>query len=147
MKKSKRLLPVRNLNHQTERTEAKKLAQLQQNLLAARQQKSELESYLSEYFETIANHTKQVNQARQLGLYQAFISRLQQAINNQGEKIKQHEMAFQKQTQKWIAANAKLKSMDDLIERAKQEEALIEAKKEQKLMDDRPFRRNTDFDE
>ncbi|RLT92563.1 flagellar export protein FliJ [Ketobacter sp.] len=140
MKKSKRLLPVRQLNQQAEREEARKLAHLQQELQAAQQQRRELESYLADYFQTIQQQQSKVTQAAQLGLYQSFISRLQLAIRRQGELVHQRQAAVKAQTKRWVEANARLKTMDQLIEKARQQEQLEESKREQKLLDDRPFR-------
>ncbi|MEE2731443.1 MAG: flagellar export protein FliJ [Pseudomonadota bacterium] len=140
MKKSKRLLPVRQLNQQAEREEARKLAHLQQELQAAQQQRRELESYLADYFQTIQQQQSKVTQAAQLGLYQSFISRLQLAIRRQGELVQQRQAAVKAQTKRWVDANARLKTMDQLIEKARQQEQLEESRREQKLLDDRPFR-------
>lgn len=140
MKRSKRLLPVRQLKQQAERAEARKLADLQRELEVARNQLGELEGYLKEYFQTIQGQQSRVTQASQLGLYQAFISRLQLAINRQGELIQQRQAAVNAQSRKWIQASAKLKTMDQLIEKARQQEELEDSRREQRLMDDRPFR-------
>lgn len=145
MKKSKRLQPVRQLKQQAEREEAKKLANLQQELELAQQQRVELESYLSEYFQTIQQQQAKVTQASQLGLYQTFISRLQLAISRQGELIQQRQAAVKAQSKRWVEANARLKTMDQLIEKARQQEELEESRREQKLMDDRPFRSGNGF--
>lgn len=145
MKKSRRLQPVRQLKQQAEREEAKKLAHLQQELETAKQQRTELESYLAEYFQTIQQQQSRVTQAAQLGLYQAFISRLQLAIRRQGELIQQRQAAVKSQTKRWVEANARLKTMDQLIAKARQQEDLEESRREQKLMDDRPFRGGNGF--
>lgn len=139
-KKSMRLLPVRQLKQQAEQQEAKKLAHLQRELEAARQQCHELENYLAEYFSSIQSQQAAISRASQLGAYQAFITRLQEAIRRQGEVINQHQAAVQAQTQKWIQANAKLKTMDQLIEKARQQEDLEDSRREQKQMDELPFR-------
>lgn len=145
MKKSRRLLPVRQLKQQAEREEAKKLANLQQELEMAKQQRVELESYLAEYFQTIQQQQSRVTQASQLGLYQAFISRLQLAIRRQGELIQQRQAAVKAQSKRWVEANARLKTMDQLIEKARLQEDIEESRREQKLMDDRPFRGGNGF--
>ena len=145
MQKSKRLQPVRQLKHQAERAEAKKLAQLQQELAQARHQLGELESYLSEYFQTIQSQHHQVRQASQLGMYQAFISRLQVAIRRQGELILQRQAAVNAQTEKWVQASAQLKTMDELIAKAQRQEELEADRKEQKILDDRPFQKRGGF--
>jgi flagellar biosynthesis chaperone FliJ len=60
--------------------------------------------------------------------------------------IRQREQAVQAQTRKWIAASSKLKTMDDLIARAQQQEQLEADKREQKILDDRPFRGGGGFE-
>lgn len=146
MKKSERLRPVRDIKQQQERAEARKLADLQQQLQQARRQCQELEGYLKEYFNAISTQRQHVHQASQLALYQAFVTRLQQAIQHQHQMIRQREMAVQAQTKKWIAASERLRTMDDLITRTQAQEQLDADKKEQKLLDDRPFRSNSGFE-
>jgi flagellar export protein FliJ len=80
-----------------------------------------------------------------LGLYQAFVSRLQQAIVRQGEMVKQRELSVQAQAKKWVQASHNVKVMEQLIEKAQAEETLIESKQEQKIQDDRPFRKGSGF--
>jgi len=145
VKRSRRLLPVCQLKEQAERAEARKLADLQRELEQARRQQQELQGYLQEYFQTIQSQQQQVTQASQLGLYQAFISRLQAAIGRQEELVRQRQSAVQAQSRKWVEANARRKSMEQLVERARQEEALEESRREQKSQDDRPYRGGNPF--
>lgn len=140
MKKSVRLRPVRDIKQQQERQEARKLAELQRQLLLARKQLDDLQGYLKEYFASVNAARQHVTQASQLGLYQVFIQRLQEAIQHQAQLIKQRELVVQAQTRKWLEASTRLKTMDDLIARARQQEEIAEDKREQKLLDDRPFR-------
>jgi len=146
MKKSVRLRPVRDLKQQQERTEAKKLADLQQQLQLARRKCEELEGYLKDYFTSINTQRQQVQQASQLALYQAFVSRLQQAIQHQQQIIKQRELAVQAQSRKWVTARERLRTMDDLIVRTQQQEQLEADKRDQKILDDRPFRPGGGFE-
>ncbi|NPU94091.1 MAG: flagellar export protein FliJ [Gammaproteobacteria bacterium] len=146
MKKSQRLRPVRDLKQQQERQEARKLADMQQQLIQARRQHEELQGYLREYFTAISTTRQQVKQASQLGLYQSFITRLQDAIQHQGQLIRQREQVVQAQTRKWLEASSRLKSLDDLIARARQQEELAADKREQKIQDDRPHRSSQGFE-
>lgn len=146
MKKSVRLRPVRDIKQQQERTEARKLADLQQQLQLARRQCDELQGYLKEYFNAISSQRQHVHHASQLALYQAFVTRLQQAIQQQQQLIRQREMAVQAQSKRWVAASERLRTMDDLIARTQAQEALEADKKEQKILDDRPFRSYSGFD-
>lgn len=146
MRKSVRLRPVRDIKQQQERIEARKLAELQKHLQMARKQHEELQGYLKEYFNAISSQHSQVRQASQLALYQAFVTRLQQAIQQQEQLIRQREMAVQAQTKKWITASERLRTMDDLINKAQVQEELEADKKEQKILDDRPFRPTGGFE-
>lgn len=146
MKKSVRLQPVRKIKQQQERLEARKLADLQQQLQQARNQCAELQGYLKEYFATINDQRQMIRQASQLSLYQAFVTRLEQAIQHQMHIIRQREQAVQTQTRKWIAASSKLKAIDDLIARTQQQEQIEADKREQKILDDRPLRGSGDFE-
>lgn len=146
MKKSVRLRPVRELKQQQERAEARKLADLQQQLQQSRRQCEELQNYLKDYFQTLANQRQQVHQASQLALYQAFVTRLEQAIQYQQQQIRQREMSVLAQSKKWVAASERLRAMDELITCARQQEELEADKREQKIQDDRPFRSHGGFE-
>lgn len=145
VKKSARLQTVCQLKQMAEREEAKKLALTQQEFHKAVNQQEELKSYLQEYFKTIQNSQSSVNNASQLALYQAFVTRLQLAIERQGEAIKQREIVLKKQTKNWQEANANLKTMKELVTKAQIEESLAEDKKQQREMDDRTFKGNLGF--
>ena len=140
MKKSQRLRPVQQLKQREERTQARKLAEIQSQLADSRRQLGELESYLQDYFSTVNNQQRMIHSATQLGQYQNFISKLKLAIEHQKEDIKQRESALKAQTKLWARSRSQLNSMDELIEKSRFQEAVEEEKKAQKQMDDRPFR-------
>lgn len=140
MKKSQRLRPVQQLKQREERTQARKLAEIQSQLADSRRQLGELESYLQDYFSTVNNQQRMIHSATQLGQYQNFISKLKLAIEHQKEDIKQRESALKAQTKLWALSRSQLNSMDELIEKSRLQEAVEEEKKAQKQMDDRPFR-------
>ncbi len=140
MKKSQRLRPVQQLKQREERTQARKLAEIQSQLADSRRQLGELESYLEDYFSTVNNQQRMIHSATQLGQYQNFISKLKLAIEHQREDIKQRESALKAQTKLWALSRSQLNSMDELIEKSRFQEAVEEEKKAQKQMDDRPFK-------
>ena len=145
MKRSQRLLLVQQLKQREERLQAKKLAEFQQELAQSRLQLSELESYLDDYFNTVNSQQKSIHSATQLGQYQMFISKLKLAIAHQNQDVKQRETAVQAQSKQWALARSRLNSMDELLTKTKQQEAVEEEKKAQKLMDDRPYRNRDGF--
>ncbi|PIE41570.1 MAG: flagellar export protein FliJ [Gammaproteobacteria bacterium] len=146
MKRSQRMLPVRKLKEQEERTFARKFAQAQQQVEQEKQQLSMLENYQRDYFANISSqqtqHTGVSLSATQLDKYQLFLGRLHTAIENQQQVLVIKEAALKVAREQWAAANARLKALDSLIANIKAEEAQMQDKQEQRLIDDLPLRSN-----
>ena len=141
MKRSERMKPVRKLKHQEERQLAKKFAQAQQELLREENQLAMLKQYQREYFQGLTGSHQQARtgaiNATELEKYQMFLSRLEKAIQNQNQVKVLKEKAVEAARQTWAEANARLKAMDNLIERLR-----LEEEREQRLIDDLPLRSN-----
>lgn len=146
MKRSQRMQPVRKLKLQEERQLAKKLAQTQQALAQEKTQLEMLHQYQRDYFasltETHRSGGTQLQQASQLEKYQQFLSRLHKAIENQRQVYDIKEKAVEAARQEWAQANARLKALDNLIERMRLEEERQQDKREQRMIDDLPLRNN-----
>lgn len=141
MKKSKRLAPVLQIKERDEKDAARRLGEAQQGLQAAIQQLEDLKQYRQDYY---ANLTGGASVGATSGVpasvlekYQLFLSKLNGAVERQEQSIEQYRQHVDAHRKKWVEANARLKSMSDLIQRAKDEEALLLDKQEQKLMDER----------
>ncbi len=139
MKRSDRLLPVRKLKEQKERAEAHKLAECQKQLQMAQRQALELQNYRAEYYQGVHQNRQGISSSY-LDKSHQFISRLNIAIESQLQVVKNCEQALEKQKQVWADAHAKLKAMDDLIDRLRIEEQVQEDKQEQKMLDEYALR-------
>lgn len=146
MKRSVRMQPVRKLKLQEERQLAKKFAQAQQALEQEKSQLAMLANYQQEYFAGLSGSQQSSNtavlSAPQLEKYQLFLSRLHKAIENQRQMVVIKEQAVDAARQEWAQANARLKAMDNLIEKMQFEEARQQDKQEQRMLDDLPLRNN-----
>lgn len=146
MKRSQRMQPVRKLKQQEERQLAKKLAQAQQALQREQSQLNMLHQYQREYFQGLTGSRQQARtgaiSAVDLEKYQMFLSRLEKAIQNQNQVTVIKEKAVEAARQAWAQANARLKALDNLIEKMRLEEEREQDKREQRLIDDLPLRNN-----
>lgn len=144
MKRSKRMETVRKLKYQEEQQQAKKFAQAQQALQQEQAQLDMLKKYQQDYFAGLSSGVENtaIISASQLEKYQQFLSRLHKAIENQQQMVVIKKKSVEVARQEWAQANARLKALDNLIERLQQEEQRIADKQEQKLIDDLPLRPN-----
>lgn len=144
MKRSERMQPVRKLKQQEERQLAKKLAQAQQALQKEEAQLQMLQQYQREYFNGLTGSQSQAQSgsinAADLEKYQMFLTRLERAIQNQSQVKVLRDKAVEAARQDWAQANARLKALDNLIEKMRFEEEREQDKKEQRMLDDIPLR-------
>lgn len=141
MKRSKRMQPVRKLKEQEERAQAKKFAQVQQELQQENDQLSMLQRYQADYFNGLTSGGAGLS-AQQLDKYQMFLARLHKAIENQRQVVVIKQQAVEAARVQWAQANARLKALDSLIEKMKFEEQQQQDKQDQRLIDDLPLRNN-----
>lgn len=133
MKKSERMQVLVNLSQRKEDEVAKALAKDQARLQHDQQKLQELKDYAAQY-----------DQERNLlGLspylttnYQHFVSRLQQAIQQQDQQVKRSQQQVTMSMKRWQNARAKTKGMDWLKDKSVREELNIESKQEQKQIDE-----------
>lgn len=147
MKKSKRLVPVRQIKQQEEKAAAQRLGEAQQGLNNAIKQLQELQQYRQDYYHSLSagNEGNSSVPAAALEKYQLFLARLNGVVERQQETVEQYKQHVDSHRQKWAEANARLKSIDDLIERAKIEEEQLKDKQEQKAIDELSQHRKTQW--
>ena len=140
MKKSKRLLPVLQLKERDEKAAAKRLGEVQQELNASIKQLEELQAYRQDYYTKLSNDPKNglpSVPATILEKYQLFLAKLNAVVERQQEAIELNRQHVEAQRKNWVVANSRLKSMHDLIVRAKEEETMLLDKQEQSQIDER----------
>jgi flagellar FliJ protein len=96
-----------------------------------------LQDYRDQYIAQYKTQQAGARHVQQLLNYQKFIAQLDGAIEQQGNMVKQAELAFQQTKGKWLALTEKRKGMKNLENHYAEKERLDREKKEEKqIMDD-----------
>jgi len=144
MKKSKRLDTVRTVSAQREKAAAESVGQARKQLSQAEQQLSALSTYRNDYRQNLVNLGSEGVSVMMFRDYRTFLNRLDVAIDQQNQRLDTMGKQLNRALDEWAKANGKLKAMDSLIARVRQEEEKLEDKREQRILDDRP-RRSPDW--
>lgn len=121
-----------------ERTDAatRQLGQLIAAEQNAKTRMQMLEQYRAEYAERLRNAIESGTTRQVLANYQDFLSRIDEAIQQQTQVIKQSANNTQRGQQHWQQQNSKLKAIDTLAVRHEKKEQKQLEKQEQKLLDE-----------
>lgn len=138
MSRAKRLQPVLRMAQQKVEEASQALGYLNQRLAEETATKNQLIDYEGEYLELMrSSHEagKKMNISATLN-YQVFIQRLKLAQVQQQESINLLESQKQQVMQHWIKTRARQQAIEAVIASALEEEALVESRQEQKLLDE-----------
>jgi len=137
LKKSKRFEPVKRIAENNETAAAVKMSQSVQEQKNSLSQLEKLKEYRDDYVAQFKIKGQGGMSASRLQDYQAFVQKLDGAIEEQigavqrmKVKVGEHQQAFQK-------TNSRKKVVEKLIEKSKQEELAEVGRQEQKDADDR----------
>lgn len=121
-----------------ERTDAatRQLGQLIAAEQNAKTRMQMLEQYRAEYAERLRNASESGMTRQVLANYQHFLSRIDEAIQQQTQQVKQSANNTQRGQQLWQQQNSKLKAIDALAIRHEKSEQKRQDKQEQKLLDE-----------
>lgn len=133
MKRSQRIQKLVELSQKKEDNVARLLARQNAKVEQEKQKLEQLQEYASQY----------ESERNLLGLspylvtnYQHFVSRLEQAVQQQKGAISQSEHQATQAQQQWLAARAKTKSMDLVKDKHVKQEQQAEDKLEQRQSDE-----------
>lgn len=136
MTRSQRMKPVMRVAESREREAAKRLGESQQILEQQEQRLQELQSYRADYQRYCQERgTAGITAARFLEL-QRFMQQLDEAIRQQVQIIEQAEHSRDRQRQHWYDTRGKIKQIDKVIARYRDEEETVARKREQKEIDE-----------
>ena len=138
MKRSRRLRPVARFAHQQERDAARTLGQSLRHAELQQKQLEDLVAYRDQYVADFQAAGKQGLSVVQLRDYQIFLSRLDQAINQQKQKLEDSRQNCELSQAEWQDKHGHSKMIDKVVEARKQAEDRHEEKQEQREQDDRP---------
>ena len=136
MKKSKRLQPVLHLAERNRKLAEQALGEAQQQLVAEEAKKQQLLDYLAEYQNTAKLQQQQGVQAKGLIRLQHFMSRLQQAIDQQTQQVALSQQMLLQARKLWQAAHGRHQAMGSLIDRTVSQELQEDEKRLQKTIDE-----------
>jgi flagellar FliJ protein len=133
MTRSKRMQPVVNVTTNREREAAQRFGECQQRVQAAEQRLDELTRYREEYTQQFANGGS-LNAAR-LKDYRLFLSRLNQAVEQQRGFMEHALTECAALRQCWLDLHTRAQALDKVVERYRDEERGDQDRRDQKETD------------
>ena len=135
------LEPVRAVLHRKTEDAAAAVRGHAQRLEAARAKFGELERYLAEYRAQQQQVMAQGAASHRLREFQAFLSRIQTALEAQAAEVVRHESLWESARAFWAEASRREQAFDVLAERHADRELRNEIRAEQKLQDEHATRK------
>lgn len=136
MNASDRFKPVLKVAENREANAARRFGQSQK---LQREQEGKLENlrqYHAEYLARFQQTASVGMNASQLREYQAFLNKLEQAINEQEEIVRQSQLACTQHKKQWTEKHIRTQSMDKAMTRMVKTEQKQEDAREQKMFDE-----------
>lgn len=136
-KKSERLTPVKQLAENREKHAALRMAASSQTYQAGLLQLEKLTRYRDEYIAQFKTRGQQGISAARLIEYQAFVQKLDQAIEHQKVQVDKlrHDMGHKQQT--YQASHNRKRAVEKVIDRSRAHENKTQESREQSELDDR----------
>lgn len=137
-KKSERLTPVKRLAENREKDAAQRMAVSSQTYQAGLSQLEKLSHYREEYIAQFKTRGAQGISAARLIEYQAFVQKLDQAIEQQMQQVEKlrHDLGHKQQSYK--ATYNRKRAVDKVISQTRAHENKVQENREQNEVDDRP---------
>lgn len=138
MSREKRLQPVLKLAQGKVDEAARALGYLNSKIAAEQATQGQLKVYESEYLQLMrgGDEPGRKMDVHAVMRYQLFVQRLEAAQIEQNEQIKLLEEQKAQVTEHWIKTQARAKAISSVMEAARQDEAVMANRQEQKLFDE-----------
>jgi len=108
----------------------------QQAFVQAEQKYQGLANYRTEYIQQSLQQGAIGLGGRQYNQYVSFISKLDQALTQQGRVVQQTRNAAEQRRQSWLKMQTKRKALEKLVEQAQLKAQLADDRQQQKLADE-----------
>ena len=141
MKRAKRLEPVQHLVDDAQRRLALSVSALERRVLEGEAKLSELRRYKAEYEQQFAQRAGQGIGATELRDYQAFLSRLGEAIKQQQGLVNHARAEHQAERLRWQEALKRAKALSHVVDRWQAEERQVSERRDQRESDERAQRK------
>ncbi|MGD8525633.1 MAG: flagellar export protein FliJ [Thioalkalispiraceae bacterium] len=136
MKKSQRMLPIKNLAESHEDQAANLLGQSRQTLSQEQSRLEELKQYRQQYLQGFNNAGKNGMSGTQLQHYQRFIQQLDVAIAAQEQRIAQLSQQCEQARHHWQQKHHRTQALDKTVQRYQSHERYQQERKEQREIED-----------
>lgn len=133
MIRSRRMQPIAHIAEQKQQQAVQIYVAAQQTVVDAQLQLEQLVEYRMEYSAGRVNRQMTMQQLRD---YQLFLDKLNQSIEQARMQIEQKKLSCEKQRLLWLKSRTRSKALDSVIAKYQQQEAIIEARIEQKEQDE-----------
>lgn len=138
MQHSKRLQPVANIAKQNERTSARQHGERLRELAQQQKQLDELVEYREQYIENFHTACCEGLSIVQVRDYQLFITRLDEAIEQQKQRLFNEQQISEQAQATWKDKRSRSEMIDKVVENRKYAEKQQDEKLQQKETDDLP---------
>ncbi len=136
MVKSKRIKPIVNMAHDSERDAAKALGDALQLFDSSVQQMEQLELYRQEYHQKLFSSGELGINAQTLNEFRGFIAKLSLAIDQQQLVIEQARQSLDEKKQFWFGQRGRSKALDKVLDKYQAQELQKQSKIEQRELDE-----------
>lgn len=137
MKKSERMIPIKQIAADHERDAVKDLGQSQRALTQHEMKLEQLKNYRAEYARLFQEHGSRGMAGAQLQAYQTFLAQLDASIRQQHDMIKYIEGECAEKRQVWQQRHTRTEALGKTVERFQTSERNQQDKQEQRESDDR----------
>jgi len=135
MSSNKLAMLIRVQKEREEKLQAQ-FVKAQQQFQLAEQKYQGLANYRTEYIQQSMQQGTIGLGGRQYNQYVAFISKLDEALSQQGRVVQQSRNVAEQRRQSWLKMQTKRKALEKLVEQAQQREQLLQQRQQQKLADE-----------
>ncbi len=144
IKKSQRIQPVVDLAHHDEKDAVKELAAALKALNNNSERLQQLEGYQLEYMERFRTAGQAGISGSRINDFRAFLTKIKAAIEAQREVVESSKRYLEQKKRFWFAKRGRSRALDAVLEKYMADERVIQAKREQRELDDRPLRVDQD---
>lgn len=135
MSSNKLAMLIRVQKEREEKLQAQ-FVKAQQQFQLAEQKYQGLANYRTEYIQQSMQQGAIGLGGRQYNQYVAFISKLDEALSQQGRVVQQSRNVAEQRRQSWLKMQTKRKALEKLVEQAQQRELVLQQRQQQKLADE-----------
>ena len=137
MKKSDRMIPIKQIAADHEKEAVQQLGQSQRSLSEHEMKLEQLKNYRAEYARLFQEHGSRGMDGSQLQAYQTFLGQLDTTIRQQIDMIKYVEGECAEKRQVWQQRHTRTEALGKTVERFQTTERKLEDKQQQREADDR----------